>query len=336
MVQRSVPPAGLVRRAARARRLHRDPPSGDLTIYAKLFDSIVHSTIWDEEMHVKVVWVTMLAIADPKGYVWASVPGLAHVARVSRDQCTDALARLVAPDPDSRTKEHEGRRLEAVDGGWFVFNYEKYRRLRDEDERRANSRERSRRYRERHASSRPVTRAHASSLQSESESESESKSKSESEGHPMGSDKPNVQAPSKAVEYPEEFEHTWAIYPPRAGGNPKRRAYRAWVARRNGGVSAEEMHAGVERYRRYCELTRKIGTEYVKQAATFLVRARDLLLHVDSVGTAPRLAVEVAANAELAATLSAWQAHSGVSSVQTCVDTARGYSLIVAQLRPRS
>lgn len=69
--------------------------------------------------------------------------------------------------------------------------------------------------------------------------------------------------------YPVQFERSWTVYPLRIGGNPKLKAFKAWSARLQGGVSAEEIHAGVERYRAYCEAARKIGTEYVKQAATF-------------------------------------------------------------------
>lgn len=72
--------------------------------------------------------------------------------------------------------------------------------------------------------------------------------------------------------YPEAFDTLWAAYPKRAGGNSKSDAHRAWAARLKSGATADEMLAGVQRYARYCEATGKIGTEYVKQAATFLGR----------------------------------------------------------------
>ena len=108
--------------------------------FTKLFSTIVHSTVWREEMHVKVVWVTMLALADRNGYVAASLPGLADASRVTLEQCEEALARLSAPDKHSRTKEHEGRRIAEVDGGWALLNYTKYREQRDKDERRIKGR----------------------------------------------------------------------------------------------------------------------------------------------------------------------------------------------------
>ena len=95
--------------------------------YTKLFHGIVHSTIWDEPAEVRLVWITMLALADAHGEVHASVPGLAHAARVSLDGCRHALERLSSPDDESRSKEDGGRRIRAIDGGWFLINHEKYR-----------------------------------------------------------------------------------------------------------------------------------------------------------------------------------------------------------------
>lgn len=104
--------------------------------FTKLFSSIISSSIWRASKDTKVVWITMLAMCDKEGEVWASVGGLADMARVTREECQKALEELLAPDPDSRTKEHEGRRIEAIDGGWRVLNYRKYRELGRTEERR--------------------------------------------------------------------------------------------------------------------------------------------------------------------------------------------------------
>jgi len=97
--------------------------------FTKLFEGIVFSTVWREEMHVKIVWITMLALANQHGHVSASLPGLADAARVSLSDCEDALLRLADSDPHSRSKEYEGRRIEEVEGGWRILNYLKYREL---------------------------------------------------------------------------------------------------------------------------------------------------------------------------------------------------------------
>ncbi len=69
----------------------------------------------------------MLAMAGKNSVVESSVPGLADFARISIEECRISLAKLMAPDPDSRTKEHEGRRIKEVEGGWLILNHSKYR-----------------------------------------------------------------------------------------------------------------------------------------------------------------------------------------------------------------
>lgn len=98
--------------------------------FVKLYASIITSSIWLEDDATLRVWITMLTTADWEGYVGASVGGLAHVARVSREACVHALEVLEAPDPDSRSEEHEGRRIKKVEGGWMVLNIKKYRDMR--------------------------------------------------------------------------------------------------------------------------------------------------------------------------------------------------------------
>jgi hypothetical protein len=101
--------------------------------FTKLFSSITASTIWSEPDHTRLVWITMLAMADQHGRVWASIPGLANMARVSMANCESALEALAGPDKYSRTKTHEGRRIEEMDGGWRLLNHSKYREIRDEE-----------------------------------------------------------------------------------------------------------------------------------------------------------------------------------------------------------
>jgi len=116
--------------------------------YAKVFSDIVHSTVWREDVYTKVVWITMLVMSDRHGLVMASVPGLADAAKVTIDQCLSALNVLSSPDKYSRTKEFEGRRIDEVDGGWLLLNYEKFRLRKDDEEQRIRTAERVRRHRQ--------------------------------------------------------------------------------------------------------------------------------------------------------------------------------------------
>lgn len=95
-------------------------------VFTKLHATILDSSVWQEPAHVRLVWITMLAMADQNGVVQASVGGLAHRARVSREECVEALAKFLGPDPDSRDRT-TGERIEQVPGGWLVLNHANYR-----------------------------------------------------------------------------------------------------------------------------------------------------------------------------------------------------------------
>lgn len=101
--------------------------------FTKLFNSITESTVWCEPDRTRLVWITMLAMADRHGRVWASIPGLANRARVPVEDCRTAIDTFLAPDRDSRTDLNEGRRIEPIDGGWRLLNHQKYRDIRDEE-----------------------------------------------------------------------------------------------------------------------------------------------------------------------------------------------------------
>ena len=117
--------------------------------FTKLFSNIIHSTVWREALHVKVCWVTMLALADKYGNVNVAMPALADAARISLPQCEEAIQMFLGPDPYSRTKDFEGRRIvESPHGGWTLLNHAKYRKIQNEDEKRAATAERVRRFRD--------------------------------------------------------------------------------------------------------------------------------------------------------------------------------------------
>ena len=97
--------------------------------FTKLFSTLVTSTIWSEDDKTRILWITMLALTDRFGVVPASVPGLAKIAGMTTEECEASIEKLMSPDKHSRTKDHEGRRIVAVDGGWRILNYQKYREM---------------------------------------------------------------------------------------------------------------------------------------------------------------------------------------------------------------
>lgn len=150
-----------------------------------MFNSILASTIWRSDDKTRIVWITLLAMADKDGIAEGSIPGLADLARVSIEDCELALAELMAPDKYSRTTEFEGRRIEAVDGGWMLLNHAKYRAKMSEDDMREKNRQRQAKWREKHknnadsnAESQDVTDGNAESRQSRhTEADTEEKKK---------------------------------------------------------------------------------------------------------------------------------------------------------------
>ena len=95
--------------------------------FTKLDSGIVDSSVWSEVYPTRVVWVTFLAKADAKGIVRASQSGMKRASNVTQDEFDIAIKCLEGPDPDSRSPEHDGRRIQKIDGGWLVLNYQKYR-----------------------------------------------------------------------------------------------------------------------------------------------------------------------------------------------------------------
>lgn len=115
--------------------------------FTKLQRSIVTSSIWLQDADTRLVWITLLALCDRDGVVRASPLGLAHQARVEPEACHRALELLQSPDADSRSTEHEGRRIERVDGGFMVLNYQRILSEGAREERREYNREKQAEFR---------------------------------------------------------------------------------------------------------------------------------------------------------------------------------------------
>lgn len=172
--------------------------------YTKLFNSILASTIWREEKETKILWITMLAMADKDGMVEASIPGLADMARLTVKETQEALGILESPDEFSRTKDHDGRRIEPVLGGWLVLNHAAYRQKMDMDERREYLRLKKQESRER-ARQQSVNNCPESSTKS---TQAESREQRAEED-----------------QYSDEFEEFWREYPNKTA---KHGAWQAW------------------------------------------------------------------------------------------------------------
>jgi hypothetical protein len=95
--------------------------------FTKLVPEIVLSSIWNESPEVRCVWIAMLATKDENGYVRGNAASLARIANVSLESAKEAIEKFQLPDPESNTPDNDGRRIQAVPGGWFVLNHALYR-----------------------------------------------------------------------------------------------------------------------------------------------------------------------------------------------------------------
>lgn len=122
-----------------------------MSSYTKLFNTILLSSIWSEPDHVRLVWITMLALKDRDGIIEASIPGLVTAAHVPLEKVQDAIRVLESKDEFSRSKKLDGRRIVPIDGGWQIVNHEEYRLKGSADEYREKNAQRVHRWRENRA-----------------------------------------------------------------------------------------------------------------------------------------------------------------------------------------
>lgn len=95
--------------------------------WCKLYKRILESSVWKLSSDERIVWITLLALKDENGCVFGSVGWLSLRAIVPLDVCKKALKKFLSPDEFSRTLDHDGRKLEEIEGGWRVLNHHLYR-----------------------------------------------------------------------------------------------------------------------------------------------------------------------------------------------------------------
>lgn len=189
--------------------------------YVKLFSSLLKSTIWCEQPSTKILWITMLVLAEKTGQVEASVPGLAKLAGVTVPECEEGLKVLMAPDRYSRTKEFEGRRIAEIDGGWQVLNHAKYRAMKSEEEQREANRVKVAKWRAKEREKRAAEKAFSAPKMEVVGSEGDGKSAAP---EPVTLDVTNVTTCNQSVTPSTEYKVQSTPSPDGEGGCGGRRA----------------------------------------------------------------------------------------------------------------
>lgn len=224
-------------------------------MYNKLFTKILDSSIWLAPDPHRLVWITIIAAMDQDGNAMFACPeNLALRARVSLKHCEAALKAFEGPDPRSGDPENDGMRIERIPGGWHVLNAHKYRAIVTKNISREQTRLRTSAWRQRRRDA-SVTQCDENVTPSDSVSDAVSDSDSKK--------------PTARKSAPIEFEELKSCYPLRSGDQGWQKSIRACNARLAEGHSWIDMLAGTRRYAEFCRVTGKIGTEFVKQAATF-------------------------------------------------------------------
>lgn len=127
-------------------------------------------------METRLVWVTMLALADQYGHVDGTVKSLARVSRVTVAQCQTALDCLLGSDDLDRSGVLSGRRIIPEQGGWGLVNYATYRNKMSVEDRR--ERDRIRKRNARMSAPRPQVSENVREVQ-QAEAEADTKAKTE-------------------------------------------------------------------------------------------------------------------------------------------------------------
>lgn len=113
--------------------------------YTALYDTTLTGTLYGRWPHTGI-WACLLSRASREGVIDEIPASLAAAIGVPPDVLMKCIHDFMQPDPGSRTKDHDGRRLALIDPnrdwGWRVLNHGKYRekaRKKNFDEQRTES-----------------------------------------------------------------------------------------------------------------------------------------------------------------------------------------------------
>jgi len=120
-------------------------------MYAKVFGSLFDGSMRGRP-NLILVFVNMLTRAARDGTDDRTHRVIADETGLELEAVRGAVTELESPDPESRTPDHEGRRIirlaETRTWGWRIVNFERYHSMRDETERRDYMRRYIAQYRE--------------------------------------------------------------------------------------------------------------------------------------------------------------------------------------------
>ena len=118
-------------------------------MYGKHFESMYEGSMYGAGLAVFAVWGYVISHTRDSR-VELNPKKLADTLGGNVHEVVEAITKLQQPDPESRHKSHEGRRLlKEGEFQYFVPSWEDYQQIRNEMERREYNRVKQREYRQR-------------------------------------------------------------------------------------------------------------------------------------------------------------------------------------------
>jgi hypothetical protein len=110
-------------------------------MYGKLFPQMYDGTLGTKgPWQALITFQQFVILCDQHGILDMTASAIARRTTIPLEIITQGIAALLLPDPESRTPTEDGRRLvplsEDRSWGWRVVNYEHYRQLKREEDRR--------------------------------------------------------------------------------------------------------------------------------------------------------------------------------------------------------
>jgi hypothetical protein len=180
--------------------------------YGKTFDSLYTGSMVGAGLHVFGVWNYVIANSKPPGVVELNPRLMAAIFGCEVSLVVEAIRILCEPDPESRSKECDGRRL--IHEGQFLYSiptWSKYNQLRNEEERRAQNREHARAYRKRKSMAASGSESDASGTVRENQDVLSTSTSTSSEGEPEREDD-HAKAPERPQDVPEDLWQEWRAF----------------------------------------------------------------------------------------------------------------------------
>jgi hypothetical protein len=225
-------------------------------MYGKSFASMYVGSMRGAGLHVFGVWNYCIANCDAKGEVEINADIVAFLLGCEAEQINKALEFLMSPDPNSRTKDEEGRRLLRL--GQFSYklvNHRHYQAMRTAEERREYFTNWKRAKRSKVDNGGQCGQQDLSTDSTHIDIYKDI-DKDISEKNKMSADGNKLEAVQHIPKWEAEFEECWGLYPDKSG---KTRAKAAFKKAYDEGVTQADILMGLNRYACWVRAKREGG-----------------------------------------------------------------------------